>query len=301
MNAVIIIAYHKRDILISGDPFLPVHAGRALMTEDNPDREWLTENLIGDDTGENISAENRTYNELTALYWAWKNTESDAVGFMHYRRHFVFDKTVKKNYLSTARIKEGYVSEKLKFTDGVIDGLLRDKCFVCAAQERSETVREHYRAAHGLKGLEITERVIREKYPDYAEAAADYFDGKTEYFYNMFIMRRDIFERYADFLFGVLGEVAKELDGERLYPSERITGVFMTRLIHEGYTAVRLPVMFVRGRQTFRAAWAESKRNLKANKARKGGFKGRIYALKPILKKLIPDFIFARYYNRKRK
>lgn len=301
MNARIIIAYHKKDILISGDPFLPVHAGRALMSADDPDREWLTENLTGDDTGDNISAENPTYNELTALYWAWKNVEADAVGFMHYRRHFVFDKDIKKNYLSVARIKERYVSDKLKYRDGVIDELLGEKTFVCAAQDRSKTVRDHYAAAHGTRGLEITERIIKEKYPEYADVASTYFDGKTEFFYNMFIMRRAEFERYAEFLFGVLGEVAKELKGERLYPSERVTGVFMTKLISEGYTALRLPVMFVRGRQTFKAAWAETKRNLKLNKERKGGFKGRLYATKPILKKLIPDFVFAWYYNRKKR
>ncbi len=300
MKAAIVIAYHKRDELISGEPFLPVHAGRALMDETNPDKDWLTQNLIGDDTGDNISADNAAYNELTALYWAWKNVAADAVGFMHYRRHFVFDPASKKNYYSVARIKGGYISNKLRYRDGVIDDLLSGKSFVCAAQDRSKTVREHYAAAHGTVGLDITERVIKEKYPEYADAAERYFSGKTEYFYNMFIMRHADFDRYAEFLFGVLGEVAKELKGERLYPSERITGVFMTKLIDEGYTAVRLPVMFVRGRQTFKAAWAESKRNLKLNKQRKGGMKGRLYAIKPLLKKLVPDFIFAWYYNRKK-
>ena len=34
----------------------------------------MLENMIGDDTGDNISHLNRTLNKLTSMYWAWKIT-----------------------------------------------------------------------------------------------------------------------------------------------------------------------------------------------------------------------------------
>ncbi|EHU8946558.1 DUF4422 domain-containing protein, partial [Campylobacter coli] len=97
----ILVGYHKPAVLLKDDILTPIHLGRALATQASKDGEmskedfeWMCENMIGDDTGDNISHLNRYFCELTGIYWAWKNYDKlgnpDYIGFMHYRRIFDF-------------------------------------------------------------------------------------------------------------------------------------------------------------------------------------------------------------------
>ncbi len=79
----IVIAAHKKAELPEEECYLPVLAGAALRRGE--------ENLPPyepDDQGDNISAKNPLYCELTALYYAWKHLDCEALGLVHYRRFF---------------------------------------------------------------------------------------------------------------------------------------------------------------------------------------------------------------------
>ena len=85
MNIKILIAAHKKSDFPADDVYLPVQVGKEL----HPDVDL---GIQPDNVGDNISAKNPYYSELTAIYWAWKNLNADYVGLAHYRRHFSLNK-----------------------------------------------------------------------------------------------------------------------------------------------------------------------------------------------------------------
>lgn len=102
----ILVCYHKKDRLFKNEILVPIHCGRALACEaskdgkiSKKDYQWMIDNMIGDDTGENISKLNRDVNEMSAIYWAWKNYDKlgnpDYIGLCHYRRIFDFSDVIK--------------------------------------------------------------------------------------------------------------------------------------------------------------------------------------------------------------
>ena len=83
-NVKILVCCHKRDVMATEEPYMPIHVGKAL----HPDVDL---GIQGDDTGDNISLKNSSYCELTGMYWAWKNLKGvDVIGLCHYRRYFDF-------------------------------------------------------------------------------------------------------------------------------------------------------------------------------------------------------------------
>ncbi len=115
----ILVAYHRKSTLLRNDFVMPIHVGRALAMENSKDGQiseedfqWMMDNMIGDDTGDNISSLNRYFNEMTAIYWAWKNYEQlgnpKYFGLMHYRSIFLFSRYpyYEGNYLDCCAYQE---------------------------------------------------------------------------------------------------------------------------------------------------------------------------------------------------
>ena len=59
----------------------PIQAGATLTNE--------ILSSVRDNSGDNISAKNKQYCEMSAVYWLWKNMHHDWIGIEHYRRHLL--------------------------------------------------------------------------------------------------------------------------------------------------------------------------------------------------------------------
>lgn len=171
----------------------------------------LTEKRIAglcDDKGVNISEKNPYYNELTGLYWVWKNTDIPYSGICHYRRQFESDMVLKP-------ILEGRADVVLPIPF-VVGSSLEDYYLYCGEKE-------YY--------MEML-AVIRKDFPEYYECAQWCKSHIIFIPNNICIARRDILEDYCSFLFGVVDEVERRMNSykgkkqTRCWLSEHISTIY---------------------------------------------------------------------------
>ncbi len=268
----ILVGCHNPAVLLKSEVLVPIHLGRALGTGFSKDGminranyQWMIDHMIGDDTGDNISIENRYLNELTAIYWAWKNQDQlgnpDYIGFMHYRRHLSFNLNKKFNstkygVVEEQKIDDEYISKYHLDDFNITNVVCRYDVVVAERTDLKKlgtlTPYNHYENSEKKLHIKDYERVLdilNRKYPEYAEDAVSYNNGDHAFFTNVFVMKKDIYNRYCEWLFDILGEAREQVDisGYNVqearalaYIAEWLCGIYITRLIREGYKVCEL-------------------------------------------------------------
>lgn len=198
MDIKILVATHKKYDMPSENIYLPIHVGR----EGKQDLGYQ-----GDNQGDNISTKNPNYCELTGLYWAWKNLKCDIVGLSHYRRYFT-----DKSKFEVARNKNNKMDLILNKQD--IEKILKNADIIVPKKRNYyiETIYSHYKNAHHIKDLDETRNIIEVLYPDYVDSFDKVMEGKTLHLYNMFVMKKELFDEYCEWMFNILFELEKRVD-----------------------------------------------------------------------------------------
>lgn len=199
------------------DVYLPVHVGR----EGKADLGY-----IGDNTGDNISAKNANYCELTGLYWAWKNLKCDYIGLCHYRRYFAG----KNLYTNNTEKKKIVILHRNDY-----EKLLQEYDVILPVKRNYyiETVSSQYEHAHNKRDLDETERIIKKLYPEYSEAFVKVMGRTKLHILNMFVMKKTLFDEYCSWLFSILFELEKRIDISSYNQYEaRVFGFMSERLFN---------------------------------------------------------------------
>lgn len=228
LKVKILVAYHKYADFISNDIYIPVNVGRSLLNaKTDDDYDWLVNNMIGDNTGDNISDLNDEYCELTAIYWAWKNPEKlgnpDYVGLNHYRRLLNFSQKI-TNSLSDLDISTQQLTKVIKGFDIIVPQKLG--AFSKNKNQFISTVREHWNIEHSEKDLDFIYNRVIKLYPEYKEAFDNVLSSSEMYWYNMSVMRFDLFKIYARWMFNIL-----DFDSSCREKPERLKGYFAEILL----------------------------------------------------------------------
>lgn len=204
----ILVVTHKPDKVYKDDIYTPIHVGRAISKY----KKEMT-NMIGDDTGDNISVKNPNFCELTAQYWAWKNLKDvEYIGLCHYRRYFE-TKITEENIEKLLGDKyDAILPRPLKIRHPVGSRLIQSCC---------------------LEDTYIFMDAMKKLYPDYVPTAINYLNGNKVIAFNMFIMRKSLFDRYAQWEFAILSEMEKFV---------RLSGYSRMRRLYGYIGEVLLPI-----------------------------------------------------------
>lgn len=241
MDIKILVTVHKKCWLPKDPVYWPIHVG----AEGKSPLEMGGVHL-SDDTGDSISDKNPCYCELTGIYWAWKNLKADYIGLCHYRRYFSCRDYQHQDIETVKRqILKGTDYEKLL---GECDVILPQRMIF----EDTETVESNYADCHHKKDLQTLRQVISEMHPDYLNAFDTVMERHHLHCYNMFVMKKEIFNRYCQWIFSVLFEVEKRVDISEYDPYQaRIFGFLAERLMdvwlsHQNLRTKEVPIAFLR-------------------------------------------------------
>jgi lipopolysaccharide biosynthesis glycosyltransferase len=247
-----------RESVVPPSPYFIHVLGGAALSNENP------QDLVCDNTGDNISRKNESYCELTVQYWAWKNVDAEYYGFCHYRRYFGFGRSNKK-----PDIYANIVSEF--FDESALDYISINPDIIKKIQETpvvlttpfnvknisKKDIYNHYRSSPFLriKDLDSLLEIIHDISPKFENAANHYIQNGLLYPCNMFIMKRETFIRYCQWLFPILEECERRIDTARYnvdefrtiaHLAERCLGIFYTYLNQSQHiTAVFFYRLFV--------------------------------------------------------
>lgn len=189
---LIYIAAHKESVFPNDKIYIPLHVG----AKGKKDLSY-----VKDSTGKNISSKNPFYCELTGMYWMWKNAKCDYIGLNHYRRYF-FDK-FKKHSINEV-LTEKQILNTLKDYDIIVPKKTKILLY--------KNVKDEYCKFHFEKDYILCRDVISKKYPEYLDSFDKVSERKYFYAYNMFVMSKENFDKYCEWLFDILFEVEKRTD-----------------------------------------------------------------------------------------
>ncbi len=275
----IAVVTHKPYKQFENKYLLPIHAGRSISKMFSKDGiiedeaySWLVKNTHGDDLGDNISYKNRSYCELTALYWLWKHEDAKYLGLCHYRRYMCFKENIKDNYSCSERnngcytanfINEDIITKYGLDEDSILAGLNGyDAVFINPIDLYKNNIKSNYQAMalcpdyHIMRDVDNMMAIIRNKYPQMALIADKYMmNYRYNYLYNCFVMKRELFNEFCEWLFDILSEMEDITDLSnysvkqyRVYGllAERLVGIWYLWLCEQKkYKVKNVPLLFI--------------------------------------------------------
>ena len=156
---------------------------------------------LSDSTGNNIAGYNDRINELTGLYWIWKNTNSEYVGMSHYRRFFGDN----GKRLSSERVEQILCADDF---DIIVSSPVNITWASCICENITKAVGWQLSST----GFSVFGDLISERQHDYLNTYCTVMFEKSMHVCSMFVTSRKIMDEYCRWLFSFLPDAADRID-----------------------------------------------------------------------------------------
>jgi hypothetical protein len=162
---------------------------------------------ISDNTGDNISAKNLRYCEMSAAYWVWKNTKHAWKGIEHYRRHL----------LVTPELLNDSVDAVLPLP------------YICYPNTIAQ-----FRRFVSEDVLNALLRTLQVLHPNEYAGYLRILNGQYQYTYNLVCAKQEVFDAYCRWFFNIteymetLADKVPEIANTRAlsYVAEVLTNIY---------------------------------------------------------------------------
>ena len=183
--------------------YYPIQTGSAI---------WEYLGYSRDDTGDNISRKNLAFNEMCALYWAWKNMDVNYLGMVHYRRYL--SDTI-HNGSSVDAIMRMDTAKKILQEEGY-DIVLPPKKNYYFSSLKTHYIysKRGYEKIHA-RDIEVLRESIIKLHPESLEYFDDVMNSNKAHMLNICLMKKELYDSYCEFVFGIMFNVEEILSKER--------------------------------------------------------------------------------------
>lgn len=248
-NCKILICCHK-PCELPPDPdglFLPIQVGASIS---DVDLEMQRDDQVNGEPCDNISAKNKSYCELTALYWAWKNIKKlypnlEYIGLNHYRRYFSFNR---KNYFDDAVVLPENEVKNYRLDKAKLEKILSEyDALMAKPRIYPYSLKVDYSVNHVSEDINTIEKIIHDKYPSYSKDFISVITCNNKLSpYNMNVIGWNDFCKYCEWLFSILAEAEKMINIEHYNAKQsRIWGYLAERLFNVWIEHNNLKVKFL--------------------------------------------------------
>ena len=190
----------------------PVHNEVYKTLSLGNNKELYGDNVIRDDTLDNVVDINLFYSELSGYYWIYKNYDiKDYIGFCHYRRYF-------------------------DFFDNIPD-IDKEDCDIILPTplKFNMSVYNQYKICHNIEDLLFVINIMANKYKVPINIIFEVMEQTQMCCCNMFITSKEIFKEYCEMFFDICNEYLKYYNIKNIEDIYKLVENNKSKYLKDGY------------------------------------------------------------------